>query len=89
MVSKVRFHPDAASELVAASDWYRQRSEIAARAFLIETDQAIKDLRKPPLRYPIFQNETQSFTIHQPAQTLRFDLSPSVPAWRGRQGELS
>jgi hypothetical protein len=50
MASKVRFHPDAANELVAASEWYRKRSQIAARAFLIETDQAIKRIGKSPLR---------------------------------------
>ena len=63
MATRVRFHPDAANELVAATDWYRQRSEIAARAFLIETDQAIKNLRKAPLRYPIFQNETRRLIL--------------------------
>ncbi len=63
MSSKVRFHPDAANELVAASEWYRERSEIAARAFLIETDQAIKNIRNTPLRYPTFQNETRRLIL--------------------------
>lgn len=63
MASKVRFHPEAANEIVAASDWYRERSEVAARAFLVENGQAIKNIRKSTFRYPLFQNDTRRLVL--------------------------
>jgi len=41
MALKVCFHPEAADEFVVASQWYRERSERAARAFMIEFDHAL------------------------------------------------
>jgi hypothetical protein len=37
----VEFHPEAIAEVQAAFEWYRQRSEGAAAAFLTELDQAV------------------------------------------------
>jgi plasmid stabilization system protein ParE len=78
MASKVRFHPDAVNELVAASEWYRERSDVAARAFLIETDQGIKNIRKTPLRYPTFQNETRRLVLPRFPFSIIYRLEASV-----------
>jgi toxin ParE1/3/4 len=78
MASKLRFHPDAANELIAASEWYRERSEIAARALLIETDQAIKNISKTPLRYPTFQNETRRMVLPRFPFSIIYRLEASI-----------
>ena len=59
MARKVRFHPEAVDELVAASDWYSERSELAARAFVMEFNQAIKRVRQGPSRYPTYEFDTR------------------------------
>lgn len=78
MASKVRFHPDAATELVEASDWYRERSELAARAFLIEFDEAIRRIRKTPLRYPTYQSETRRLILPRFPFSIIYRLEPSI-----------
>lgn len=78
MASKVRFHPDAADELLAAGEWYRERSQIAARAFLIETDRAIKSIRQPPLRFPTFQNETRRLILPRFPFSIIYRLDASI-----------
>ena len=35
-MTRIRFHPDAVTELIEAQQWYRDRSEIVAQAFVLE-----------------------------------------------------
>lgn len=39
----VGFHPEAIGEAAAAVEWYRERSDAAAAAFLAELDRAVKE----------------------------------------------
>ena len=55
----VRFHPEAVTELVAAMDWYGERSERARTAFLDEFEVAVSRMREAPKRWPLHQNGTR------------------------------
>jgi plasmid stabilization system protein ParE len=46
--AKVDFHPDAAAEFDAATDWYRENSEQAAENFVSEVDRAIARIAQNP-----------------------------------------
>lgn len=46
---KVVLHPAAERDAEAAQGWYRERSALAARAFLTELMDAIQHLGEPPL----------------------------------------
>ncbi len=49
---RIEFHPEADRELADAKAWYRDRSEVAAQAFALEIDQAIKSIAEAPERWP-------------------------------------
>ena len=46
------FEPAAIGEYVAALEWYNERSETAAKNFIKEIKEKIKDVCSDPLRYP-------------------------------------
>jgi plasmid stabilization system protein ParE len=48
----VRFHREAEEELTEARNWYRARSEIAAQAFRLEIDHAVRSITETPMRWP-------------------------------------
>jgi plasmid stabilization system protein ParE len=52
-MTSFRFHPEAEVELGEARDWYAARSEVAAQAFALEIDHAIRSIAEAPHRYPI------------------------------------
>ena len=47
-----RIHPDALAEAEEAVAWYRQRSERAAREFLVELGSTIDRITKNPEQFP-------------------------------------
>jgi plasmid stabilization system protein ParE len=49
---RLEFHVEAAEEVRAAVDWYEQRNPGAARAFALELDHAIEQIRDAPTRWP-------------------------------------
>ncbi len=49
-MKQVRFHREADAELTEAEAWYRSRSEVAAQAFALEIDRAIKSIAEAPER---------------------------------------
>jgi len=49
---RVIFHLEADQELAEATAWYGARSEIAAQAFALEIDHAIRSISEAPLRWP-------------------------------------
>jgi plasmid stabilization system protein ParE len=51
-MKRVRFHPAADDELLAATDWYVDRSLTAATAFLREVAHAITRISEAPQLYP-------------------------------------
>jgi len=51
-MTKIEFHTEAQSELEDAHAWYRERSELAARAFAAEIDYAIRSISMSPAAWP-------------------------------------
>jgi len=47
----VGFHSAAADEVAAAKEWYRERSEVAASAFIAELDRAMNLVAVSPERW--------------------------------------
>ena len=50
----VEFHPEAAAEAQAATEWYRDRSIRAGEAFFRELGRAVGMLAEAPQRWPEF-----------------------------------
>ena len=51
-MTKLEFHPEAQTELENASNWYRERSDLAARAFTQEVVHALKRIAESPESWP-------------------------------------
>jgi plasmid stabilization system protein ParE len=52
-MKRVEFHPLAQDEVTAAEAWYRERSEVAAQAFVLEINHAIEEISEAPERWPV------------------------------------
>jgi plasmid stabilization system protein ParE len=61
--ASVEFHPAAAEEAVAAFEWYKRRSEAAARAFQGELDLGIEAITANPHIWPRFAFETRRYLL--------------------------
>jgi plasmid stabilization system protein ParE len=59
----IEFHPGADQELADAQAWYRERSEVAAQAFALEIDQAIKSIAEAPERWPVTDRGERRFLL--------------------------
>jgi toxin ParE1/3/4 len=59
----VELHPDAAAEVSAAVQWYRERSETAADAFVAELDRAMEKIADSPEMWPKYVRKTQRFLL--------------------------
>jgi len=60
---RVEFHPDAEWELTEAQAWYRQRSDVAAQAFALEIDHALRSITEAPERWPKMQRGERRFLL--------------------------
>jgi plasmid stabilization system protein ParE len=60
---QVDVHPEAVAEAQAAAQWYRERSALAAHAFLAELDRAIKKISEDPAIWPRCVGGTQRFLL--------------------------
>ncbi len=61
----VEFHPEAIAEARAAFEWYRQRSEGVASAFLTELDHAVEHIAETPGRWPFYLQGTRRFLLRK------------------------
>ncbi len=61
----VEFHPEAIAEARAAFEWYRQRSEGAAAAFLTELHQAVEHIAETPGWWPVYLQGTRRFLLRK------------------------
>ena len=55
----LEFHPDAAAELLAAEEWYAERSIAASRAFIHESNAVFDRLQEAPERWPVSEDGTR------------------------------
>lgn len=61
----IDFHPEAIAEAAAAGEWYRERSDAAAAAFLTELDRAIESIAEAPDRWPQYLHQTRRFLLRR------------------------
>jgi plasmid stabilization system protein ParE len=59
----MEFHPEAQEELLEAEKWYRERSEVAAQAFTLEIDNAIKRIIETPERWSIKRKNERHYVL--------------------------
>src|SRR5215475_7315391 len=66
MASKpLRLHPAAEQEYLAAVEWYRERSPVAAKEFQTSIRQAGETIRQAPQRWPFYFGSFQKYTLRQ------------------------
>lgn len=73
----VYVHPEAVAEAQAATQWYRQRSPLAADAFLVEIDRAIEKIAENPGIWPRYVASTQRFLLKRFPFSVVFRLTPN------------
>jgi plasmid stabilization system protein ParE len=62
---RLRVHPNAEQEYLAALAWYRERSPTAAEEFESAVEQAIDRIRESPQRWPTYFGNFRKYTLRQ------------------------
>jgi plasmid stabilization system protein ParE len=62
---QIVIHPNAVSEAQAALDWYRERSDSAANAFITEMDHAVERILQNPEMWPLYIGGTKRFVMQR------------------------
>ena len=73
MAHSVRFHPEAAEEVQAVSDRYRERSADAAAGFIAELNYAIERVAELPETWPSYKANNEKVHLSY------ISLQPRVP----------
>jgi plasmid stabilization system protein ParE len=60
---RIEFHPEADRELEAAKNWYRERSNLAARAFATEIADSLAKIAEAPDRWPATESAERRFLL--------------------------
>ncbi len=60
---QIDVHPEAVAEARAAAQWYRERSALAANAFLVELDRAVERIAENPEMYPHYVRGTPRYLL--------------------------
>jgi plasmid stabilization system protein ParE len=61
----VEFHPEAAEEAQAATEWYLLRSVRAAEGFIRELERAVESVAEAPQRWPLYVEGTRRFLLRR------------------------
>jgi plasmid stabilization system protein ParE len=69
---RVIFHQEADQELEEATAWYRARSDLAAQAFALEIDHAIRSISEAPLRWPQARRGERRFVLDRFPYTVLY-----------------
>ena len=62
---QIDVHPEAVAEAQAAARWYRERSALAADAFLAELDRAVERIAENPEIYPHYARGTRRYLLQR------------------------
>lgn len=62
-MTNIEFHPEAQAELEDARSWYRERSQVAARAFATEVARAIRSIAQSPEAWPQTRSNERRFVF--------------------------
>ena len=69
---KLRLHREADEELTEAKVWYQERSEVAAQAFALEIEHAIRRILEAPHRYPQGRRGEHRFVLDRFPYTILY-----------------
>jgi plasmid stabilization system protein ParE len=61
----IDIHPEAIAEAQAANQWYRERSDSAAEAYLAELDLAVESIAENPEMWPRYVHGTRRYIFHR------------------------
>jgi len=78
---RVELHPEAEREMLLALDWYSDRSEFAALAFLREIEQAQEAIASAPLRWPEVHGVRRFLLDHFPYALIYEVRDNHVVVW--------
>ena len=73
----IEFHPEADGELLEAQAWYRDRSEVAAQAFILEIDRAIRTIAEAPERWPEMRRGERRFLLSRFPYSILYRIRSS------------
>ena len=62
---QIDVHHEAVAEARAAAHWYRERSALAADAFLAELDRAVERITENPEMYPHYVRDTRRYLLQR------------------------
>jgi toxin ParE1/3/4 len=62
---QIDIHPEAVAEAQAAAQWYRERSTLAADAFLSELDLAVERISEKPEMYSSYARGTRRYLLQR------------------------
>jgi plasmid stabilization system protein ParE len=62
---QVDVHPEAVAEARVAAQWYRERSALAANAFLDELNGAVERIAGNPEMYPSYVQGTRRYLLQR------------------------
>jgi plasmid stabilization system protein ParE len=62
---RIDVHPEAVDEAQAAAQWYRERSALAADAFLAELDLAVERIAENLEMYPHYIRGTRRYLLQR------------------------
>lgn len=62
---QIDVHPEAIAEARAAAEWYREKSDSAANAFLAEIDYAVEKISQSPGTWPPYFRGTRRFVLQR------------------------
>src|SRR6185295_6763576 len=62
-MKKIEFHPGARLDLESARSWYRERSKLAARAFVTEVLRALRSIAVSPDAWPRTRANERRFVL--------------------------
>jgi len=71
-MTQVRFHAEADQELTEAKAWYSERSEVAAQAFALDIDHAVRSIAEAPLRWPVGRRGERRFVLDRFPYTVMY-----------------
>jgi toxin ParE1/3/4 len=60
---KIKFHPEARSDLREGKSFYRRRSPLAALAFAREIERAVERIMEAPMRYAMGEHGTRELVL--------------------------
>ena len=64
-MTPIRFHPDAVAELTEARQWYRDRSDVAAQALVLELARSFDEISRHPDTRPKVHGELRRYVLRR------------------------